>query len=92
MKYSREFRRWLAEKREEHRDEVSAIDALSDAFTLVEKLGYERAMSVHPTPWVVEATKELYEMFVRDRERNEEYKTEPICFACDSSMSGEDYS
>jgi hypothetical protein len=90
MKYSREFRKWLAEKRREHRDEVGAIDALSDAFTLVEKLGYERAMRVHPMPWVVEAVQQLYEMFVGEREKSEEYKAEFVCSACDHALSRED--
>jgi hypothetical protein len=66
VKYADEFRRWLAEKRKEHRDEVSIIDAFADAFTLMRKLGYERALSVHSTPWVVEATKQLYEKFAAE--------------------------
>ena len=89
VKYADEFRRWLAEKRKEHREEVSAIDMLADAFTLLGKLGYERAMSIHPAPWVVEAVKQLYEMFVAERERNEEHETEPICSSCNSTLSGE---
>ena len=70
MKYADEFRRWLTERRKANRDEVSLIDVLLNAFTIMHKLGYERAVRVHPIPEAVDAVKGLYEWFVADIERN----------------------